>query len=46
MRLEDADGAMTDFSFTDMHENVPVAADAFVFTPPPGVAIVNGAKPI
>ena len=44
--LEEADGARTTFTFTDLHENVPVPDSAFVFTPPPGVAVVDGAAPI
>jgi outer membrane lipoprotein carrier protein len=46
MRLEDADGATTTFTFTSMHENIPTTDADFTFTPPPGVAIVNGANPI
>lgn len=46
MRIEETDGATTDFSFTDMHENVPVPDSDFVFTPPPGVIIVDGGAPI
>lgn len=46
MRIEETDGANTDFTFTDMREDVPVPADAFRFTPPAGVTIVDGAKPI
>ncbi len=46
MRLEELDGAVTEFTFSAMHENIPVPANAFVFTPPPGVTIVNGLPPI
>lgn len=46
MRIEEADGAITSFTFTDLRDNVPVAAGEFTFTPPPGVAIVNGTAPI
>ena len=46
LRLEEADGARTTFTFTDLHENVPAPDSAFVFTPPPGVAVVDGAAPI
>jgi outer membrane lipoprotein carrier protein len=46
MRIEEADGATTDFSFTDLHENVPAPDTDFTFTPPPGVTVVNGAAPI
>jgi outer membrane lipoprotein carrier protein len=46
MRLEEVDGAVTEFSFSGMQENVPVKDSAFVFTPPTGVAVVNGLPPI
>jgi len=46
IRMQESDGAVTDFAFTDMHENVPVPANTFVFTPPPGVVVVNGPPPI
>jgi outer membrane lipoprotein carrier protein len=46
MRIEETDGAITDFAFSAMHENVPVAEDAFRFTPPPGVTLVSGVSPI
>jgi outer membrane lipoprotein carrier protein len=46
MRLEEVDGAVTEFAFSGMQENVPVKDSDFVFTPPTGVAIVNGLPPI
>ena len=46
MRLEELDGAVTGFTFTDMHENVPVKDSDFTFTPPPGVTTVDGLAPI
>ena len=46
MRLEDTDGAITTFTFTAMHENIPTTPADFTFLPPPGVAIVNGTAPI
>ena len=46
MRLEELDGAVTAFTFTDMHENVPVKDSDFTFTPPPGVTTVDGLAPI
>jgi outer membrane lipoprotein carrier protein len=46
MRLEEVDGAVTDFAFSDMQENVPVKDTEFTFTPPPGVTIVEGLSPI
>ncbi len=46
MRLEEVDGAVTEFSFTGMVENVPAKDADFVFTPPAGVSIVSGLPPI
>ncbi len=46
MRVEELDGAITEFTFTGIEENVPTKAGDFIFTPPPGVAIVNGTPPI
>jgi len=46
MRLEEVGGAITEFAFSDMEENVPVKASDFVFTAPAGVSIVNGLPPI
>jgi outer membrane lipoprotein carrier protein len=45
MKVEELDGATTEFSFTDIAENVPTRDSDFVFTPPPGVAIVEGTQP-
>jgi len=46
MRLKEADGATTTFTFTDIHENIPTHDTDFTFTPPPGVTIVTGTPPI
>jgi outer membrane lipoprotein carrier protein len=46
MRLEELDGAVTEFSFSDGQENVPLKDSEFVFVAPPGVKIVNGTKPM
>ena len=46
MKIEETDGSVTDFTFTQIEENVPVPATNFVFTPPPNVSIVNGVSPI
>lgn len=46
MKLEELDGATTEFTFTDLQENVPTRDLDFTFTPPAGVAIVNGTPPI
>ena len=46
MKVEEVDGATTEFVFTDLQENVPAKDQDFVFTPPTGVTVVEGAKPI
>ena len=46
MRLEEVDGAVTEFTFSDMRENVPVKDSDFAFIPPPGVTVVQGLAPI
>jgi outer membrane lipoprotein carrier protein len=46
MRLEEVDGAVTEFTFADSVENAPVKDGDFAFTLPPGVSVVNGAAPI
>ena len=46
MRLEEVDGAVTEFRFSDMRENVPVKDSDFAFIPSPGVTVVEGLAPI
>lgn len=46
MRLEEVDGAVTEFTFSDMRENVPVKDSDFAFIPPPGVTVVEGLPPV
>jgi outer membrane lipoprotein carrier protein len=46
MRIEEIDGATTDFSFSAMKENVATKDADFVFVAPKGVEVVKGAKPI
>ncbi len=46
MNLEEVDGAVTTFTFSDMHENVATRDADFVFTPPAGVTVVDGLPPI
>jgi outer membrane lipoprotein carrier protein len=42
IRIEEIDGSTTEFVFRDIQENVPVKADLFHFTPPPGVEVIDG----
>jgi outer membrane lipoprotein carrier protein len=46
MRIEDADGATTTFTFTALRENIPTTAADFTFTPPAGVTLIDGSAPI
>lgn len=46
LQMEEADGGRTTFTFTAMRENVPAPESAFSFTPPAGVAVMNGAAPM
>jgi outer membrane lipoprotein carrier protein len=46
LRIEEIDGAVTTFTFTNMHENITTRASDFVFTPPPGVSIVTATAPM
>jgi len=46
MKIEETDGAVTDFAFTAIEEDTPIAPSAFIFTPPPGIPITNAAAPI
>lgn len=46
LRLEEADGAVTEFTFAGSEENVPIPEDRFHYVPPAGVGIVNGLPPI
>lgn len=46
IRLEETDGSVTEFTFTDIRENVPTNDRDFTFLAPAGVDIVNGMPPI
>jgi outer membrane lipoprotein carrier protein len=46
MKIEETDGSLTGFTFTNIEENVAVPPSDFVFTPPPGLSIVNSQSPI
>ena len=46
MKLEETDGASTEFIFSQTEEDIPLPASDFVFTPPPGIPIVNAQPPI
>ena len=46
LRIEEADGATTTFTFSNMRENVPTTPADFTFIPPPGVTLIDGPTPI
>lgn len=46
LRIEETDGAVTTFTFSEMHENVPVSDGEFRFIPPAGVTVIDAAPPI
>lgn len=46
LQIDEADGAITRFDFTNPQENLRIPDTDFTFTPPPGVALVNGPAPI
>jgi outer membrane lipoprotein carrier protein len=46
MKIDETDGAVTDFTFTSPEENIPTRDSDFVFTPPPGVTVVNATPPM
>ncbi len=46
LKLEEVDGSVTEFHFSNLQENRSVTSADFVFTPPAGVPIVDGLPPI
>lgn len=46
LRIEETDGAVTTFTFSEMHENVSVNDSEFRFIPPAGVVVIDGASPV
>ena len=46
MKLEEVDGASTEFTFTQVTENTPTREADFVFSPPAGVTIVDALPPV
>jgi outer membrane lipoprotein carrier protein len=46
LRIQETDGAITTFTFSEMHENVPVNDGDFRFVPPVGVVVIDGAAPV
>jgi outer membrane lipoprotein carrier protein len=46
IEIEEADGAITRFTFTGEVPNAPIPGDEFRFTPPPGVPVVDAVSPV
>ncbi len=46
MKLEETDGATTEFTFTGLEEDISVPPGDFTFTPPAGVPVVEAQPPI
>lgn len=46
MKMQEVDGAITEFSFAGEQDNIPVGDQDFVFKPAPGVKIVDGLPPV
>jgi outer membrane lipoprotein carrier protein len=46
MQIEETDGATTRFTFTDEKPDAPIPAQAFRFTPPAGVPVVDMLPPV
>lgn len=46
IEIEEADGALTRFTFTGEVPNAPIPAEKFRFNPPPGVPVVDAAPPV
>ena len=46
IEIEEADGALTRFSFTSQEPNTEISPATFHFTPPAGVPIVNAPPPV
>jgi outer membrane lipoprotein carrier protein len=46
IEIEEADGALTRFTFTGEQQNAAIPANSFHFTPPQGVPVVNALPPV
>ena len=46
IEIEEADGALTRFTFTGEQLNAPVPSETFHFAPPPGVPVVDALPPV
>ena len=46
IEMNETDGAITRFSFTNQQPNAPIPAQDFHFTPPAGVPVVDAPPPV
>ena len=46
IEVDEADGAITQFTFSDEQTNAEIPADTFRFTPPAGVPVVDAMPPV
>ena len=46
IEMEEADGALTRFTFNGEEPNVPIPAGTFRFTPPKDVPVVDALPPV
>ena len=46
IEMQEPDGAVTRFRFTEQQPNAPIPARTFRFTPPPGVPVVEAQPPV
>ena len=46
IEIQEADGALTRFTFTAQQPNAPVPPSTYRFNPPPGVPVVNAMPPV
>jgi outer membrane lipoprotein carrier protein len=46
MKIEEMDGAITEFTFTGIEEDIAVNPTDFVFVPPAGVTVVDAQPPL
>ena len=45
LRVQEIDGTVTEFTFTNMLENVTTRDGDFQFVPPAGVSVIDGLPP-
>ncbi len=46
IEIEETDGAVTRFAFSDQQPNAPIPPDVFRFTPPGGIPVVEATPPV